>query len=439
MLRVCAAAIISTLLFASTAEARITKGPWVTEDGSSSAVVRIEVDPPAAVTLSIDGAGTHKVIEHASAGVHAIALDQLAPATKYTYVTKSGGVERAASFTTAPADDATAPFTFLVFGDNRTDDTAHASVVRAMAPTASDFVIHTGDFVENGASAAQWQNFFDIEAPLLSTRLLAPAVGNHELVDGSGVNYVKYFGPANATSGTKPEHLNHTFRWENTRFILVNGLSNWKSGVERDWLERALDDADIEKGILWRVVVVHHGPYSSGPHGGNPRFNDARLVPLFKQHKVDIVFSGHDHIYERGLGGGLPFIVTGGGGAPVYRVKKRIPESRHAEAVRHFIEAEVTAKTMTLTAVRADGSHIERCALSKEQAGWFCGGQLEQEPVILEDGGIADLGEPEKTPPPAKSRCSCSEIGAAPEWSGTIPLGGALLLPVIAYARRRRR
>ena len=52
-----------------------------------------------------------------------------------------------------------------------------------MVPIASDFLIHTGDFVENGASLAQWQSFFDIESPLLGGRCLFAAVGNHELTD----------------------------------------------------------------------------------------------------------------------------------------------------------------------------------------------------------------------------------------------------------------
>lgn len=420
-------------LTASAAHAKITKGPWVQLVTPTSAVVRVEVSPPAAVTLDLTGAeGGPVTLESKEAkALHEIALEKLTPSKRYTYSLKAGSASKLASFTTAPTDDSDAPFRFLAYGDNRTDDAAHAAVVRAMVPAPGEFVIHTGDFVENGASPAQWQTFFEIEAPLLVTRPIVSAVGNHELVDGSGINYVKFFGPGGAT---KPEHLDHTFRWGNTRFFLLNGISQWKSGVERQWLEKALGDADNEKGVVWRVVVVHHGPWSSGPHGGNQRFHEAGLPALFKQHKVDVILSGHDHTYERGVGDGLPFVVTGGGGAPLYRLRSRIPQSRHSESTHHFVQAEVNQRVMRLTAVRPDGSRIESCALSKDKEGWFCGdGMTTSSP----DGGSPTLvGEPEKasTPTPT-SRCSCEAVGAKGPRAGAL----AALLPLIAYARRRRR
>jgi predicted phosphodiesterase len=364
--------------------------------------------------------------------MHEIALDDLTPGARYPYVLHSGATARSASFTTAPPEGSDAPFRFLAYGDNRTDDAAHAAVVRAMVPAPGDFLVHTGDFVENGASLAQWQTFFEIEGPLLSTRPIVSCVGNHELVDNSGINYVRFFGPNGAT---RPEHLDHTFRWGNTRFFLLNGLSSWRSGVERVWLDKVLGDADDEKGLVWRIVVVHHGPWSSGPHGGNPRFHEAGLPALFKQHKIDLIFSGHDHVYERGIGEGIPFVVTGGGGAPLYRLRTRTAQSRHGESTHHFVEAEVSPKVLTLTAVRPDGSRIERCALSKDAEGWFCG---DAAPAPSPDGGSAIvLGPPEKAPPPPpRSRCSCDAIGARS--SARIGLAAALL-PLVAYARRRRR
>lgn len=420
------------LVSARPAEAKITKGPWVQRVSATSALVRIEVSPPAAATLELTGGPSAASFESKDAKpLHEIALENLSPGTHYTYSVRSGNSSKLASFTTAPLERADATFRFLAYGDNRTDEAAHAAVVRAMVGSPGDFLIHTGDFVENGASLPQWQAFFEIEAPLLGTRPVVSAVGNHELVDASGVNYTRFFGPSGAT---KPEHLDHTFRWGNTRFFLLNGLSHWKTGVERQWLDRVLADADQETGLAWRVVVVHHGPWSSGPHGGNPRFHEAGLPALFKQHRVDLILSGHDHTYERGLGDGLPFVVTGGGGAPLYRLRGRIPQSRHSESTHHFLEAEVSPHVLSLTAVRPDGSRIERCALSKEGEGWFCGDVVKGP---AEDGGTPRIvGEAESPPPKAPpSRCSCSEVGTPASSLGAV-LG---LVPLVAYARRRRR
>lgn len=419
---------LALLLGASAAHAKITKGPWVQRVTPTSAVVRVEVSPAAAVSLELTGTTT-TLESREPKSLHEIALDHLTPGKRYTYAIKAGTASKLASFTTAPDESADAPFRFLAYGDNRTDDAAHAAVVRAMVPAPGDFLIHTGDFVENGASLPQWQTFFEIEAPLLSTRPIVSAVGNHELVDGSGINYVKFFGPGDAT---KPEHLDHTFRWGNTRFFLLNGLSHWKSGVEREWLDRVLTDADAEKGLVWRVVVVHHGPWSSGPHGGNSNFHDAGLPALFKQHKIDLIFSGHDHTYERGIGDGIAYVVTGGGGAPLYRLRTRVPQSRHSESTHHYVQAEVNHRLLQLTAIRPDGSRIEKCALSKDTEGWFCGDVV----AAPADGGEPALvGEPEKAPP--LSRCSCDTIGRRGSRAEAVWSVAALLVPIVAHARRR--
>lgn len=452
MSRLRSALAAALVLFAPSAHAagRITKGPWVQRVGPTTAVLRVEVEPASAVSLEVgigmpDGPAGHRVVDDADVkSLHAFPLEGLTPASRYSYSVRAGTASKLATFTTAPPEDSDAPFRFLVYGDNRTDDAAHAAVVRAMVPSASDFIIHTGDFVENGGSLPQWQTFFDIEAPLLNSRCLVSAVGNHELVDGSGVNYVKFFGPPSANRTSKPEHLDHTFRWGNTRFFLLNGIAHFKpNSVERMWLEKVLADSDAEKGITWRVIVVHHGPWSSGPHGGNPRLHETGTLALFKQHKIDLVLSGHDHVYERGLGNGLPFVVTGGGGAPLYRLRARIPESRKSEAVHHFVEVEASARTLQLTSIRVDGSRIERCALAKEAAGWFCGDSL---PVPSADGGALTLGEPEKpppsasAPPPKASRCSCRAVGADDPGSSSFPLAIApWSLALVAYAWRRRR
>ncbi|MBX3220945.1 MAG: metallophosphoesterase [Labilithrix sp.] len=422
----------------------ITKGPWVQRVTSSSAVVRVEVDPPAAAAVEIGlgptegDSGQRVFTSDAPRALHTIVLDGLQPGTRYPYSVRVGATSKYAAFVTAPPDEGDAPFRFLVYGDNRTDDAAHAAVVRAMVPAATDFLVHTGDFVADGGSAAEWQTFFDIEAPLLGARCLFSCVGNHELTDGSGIAYARFFGPTDlpavvdagraptgrAPAALRPEHLNGTYRWGNTRFFFINGLVSYRGTVDRTWLETALTEADAEASLKWRVVVVHHGPWSSGPHGKNARLHDAGIIPLLKEHKVDLILSGHDHIYERGFADGLAYVVSGGGGAPVYPIKAPLPEARKLESVRHFVDVSVSGAAMQFVATRADGSTIERCALSKALGGWDCDGT----------GAVAP------SPPPAPtSRCACDVVGATP-WVGAAPLGGvALGAVVLAFVRRRRR
>lgn len=440
------------LLFASagTASAAITKGPWVQRVTPTSAVVRFEVDPPApaVVKLGADapmrdgGAGRFESPEARS--LHSVTLTGLDPATRYAYEVSTAGATKLSAVTTAPTEDSTAPFRFMVYGDNRTDDAAHAAVVRGMAAVQSDFLVHTGDFVENGASKAQWQTFFDIEAPLLREKPLFSCVGNHELVDGTGVEYVRYFGPSDVVGAITapdaspkqllpPEHINSTFRWGNARFFMLNGMVAWRSGADRTWLEKALADADGEKGLVWRIVVVHFGPWSSGPHGNNLRLHDAGIPAMLRSHKVDLVLSGHDHIYERGWAEGMAYIVTGGGGAPTYRIKSALPSARKFESVRHFVEASVSQAAISFGALRPDGSVIERCALRKE-GGWDCDAPAKTDATTSPTSPSAPSMD---SSPPQASRCSCRVAGEHVTTSG--PFAASIAAMIAVCVRRRRR
>ena len=419
----------------------IRKGPWTQRVTPHSAVVRIEVDPPAPVTLELGmmgppgttDSGIGSVIESREVrALHSILVQNLEPATRYPFTVRVSGAQRYGALTTAPAEDSGTTFRFLIYGDTRSDDTAHASVVRAMEVARSDFVVYTGDLVENGASPSQWQAFFDIEAPITRERPIFATVGNHELTDGAGMQFVRYFGSADVPAGDTLtlDQLSGTFRWANTRFFLINGMVNYSSGAMRAWLDKVLTDSDTEPGLVWRIVVVHHGLWSSGPHGNNPLLHEAKLPELLRAHKVDLVISGHDHIYERGFAEGLAYLVSGGGGAPVYRVKKAQPTSRRYESVRHFIEASVSGVGINFVATRTDTSIIEQCALRKG-AGWDCDGEKSEIDASPPTAATAAT-------PSSGSKCGCRAVGD----SGDSSSGVACVLMAIgaaAIAARSRR
>jgi hypothetical protein len=446
----------------------IVKGPWTQHVTPTSAIVRVEVDPPSPVTLELGMSGVVGTADSGVASVvesrevratHSIFVQNLAPATRYGVTVRARGAQEYGALTTSPREDSGAPFRFLIYGDNRTDDIAHAAVVRAMVAAKSDFLVHTGDFVDEGGSAAQWQTFFDIEAPLLRDRCLFSCVGNHELVDGAGIEYVRYFGPAEPpvvlpkpapSLGGRPRaiplpidagepplslaQLSGSFRWSNARFFLVNGMVDYAAGPTRAWLENALSDSDNEAGLVWRIVVVHHGPWSSGPHGNNARLHDGKIPDLLRAHKVDLVISGHDHLYDRGSSDGIAYLVSGGGGAPVYGVKKAQPTSRRYESVRHFIDASASAVALQFVATRLDGSTIERCALRKT-AGWDC----DSANAAIPASGSASAGStvPPEAPVISKSKCGCDVVGAAGDPGRAVVLGLAVSSAVLVWRRRK--
>jgi hypothetical protein len=412
--------------------------------------VRFELDAPgpAAVEVVREGESEPGRVfdDHKADAFHVIPLRGLEPASRYAYTVRAGdAVLGTGRFATAPKIGSGAPLKFLVYGDDRTDPAAHQVVVRALEATPSDLLVNTGDLVEDGASADDWRSFFDTETPLLRNRPIFVSIGNHELYDDwAGANFARFFGLSGDPGGATPYG---SVRIADVRFFFLNGMHDWKSGEERRWLERELASDDAEPGLVWRVVVVHHGPWSAGPHGGNTKLLDAHVPELLSAHKVDLVLSGHDHIYERGDAGLLKYIVSGGGGAPLYRVEEPTATTRKVEASYHFVEISAGADALRIVAHRLDGSTIEQCDLIKERP-WGCDPNPWVRPAswrAAQSGSRAAqaqstdsaAGTPART---SSSRCGCEVPGGRQISQGaTRALAALVLLAGLVAARLRPR
>jgi 3',5'-cyclic AMP phosphodiesterase CpdA len=441
-----AAASAVRVAHASPAPARIAKGPYLTGLSDQGTDVRFELDASGAAVVEAlregDSDPPRVFDDHKADAFHVIPLRGLQPASRYSYTVRAGGaVLGTGRFATAPKIDSGAPLRFLVYGDDRTDPAAHQVVVRALEATPSDLLVNTGDLVEDGASADDWRSFFDTETPLLRNRPIFVSIGNHELYDDwAGANFARFFGLSGETGGAAPYG---SVRVAGVRFFFLNGMHDWRSGDERHWLEGELASADAEPGLTWRVVVVHHGPWSAGPHGGNAKLLDAHVPELLAAHKVDLVLSGHDHIYERGDSGLLKYIVSGGGGAPLYRVEEPTATTRKVEAAYHFVEISAGADALRIVAHRLDGSTIEQCDLLKERP-WGCDPVPWVAPASARGGRGAAAGsrapqaEGAQQAPAAssRSRCGCEVPGGGP---GSTPAAGVLLGLVGLVARGRSR
>ncbi len=407
--------------------ATITKGPYLQALGQKAVTIKIEVSMPETVTIEVTGPANFKATKASESAkkFHSLRIDGLSPGTTYDYKVMAAGAESSsASFTTAPAENK--PFKFVLYGDNRSDASTHAAIVRMIEKAPADFLLHTGDMVQTGDNEAEWQEFFGIENKLLSSRSIFVAVGNHELTtpDPTGqVTFLRYFGSIDDDGRERP-HLYGSFRWSNTRFFLLNAMDDW-TGDERDWLKSELASAVNESGLVHRIAVLHHGPFSSGRHGNNLRLHKNGIVDILRDHKVGLVFAGHDHVYERGEGQGLKYVVSGGAGAPLYSRGKGTPETQKFESVNHYLEVAIDGEEVAIVARRASGSIIERCSF-KGLDKWSCSSG-DEKPV-----GSAPLPVQK-----AGSSCVCTAAGAGSGAAGSVSLAGLATLLLIVRRRQR--
>jgi 3',5'-cyclic AMP phosphodiesterase CpdA len=109
------------------------------------------------------------------------------------------------------------------------------------------------------------------------------------------------------------------------------------------------------------IVCFHEPPFSVGPHGDN--FEVQRtLHPLFVRYHVPLVFCGHDHLYYHTKRDGVVYVVTGGGGAPLYppvNTQYGIPGDVY-KTTYHIVRCVATGGSIQCTAITPDNQVIDR-------------------------------------------------------------------------------
>jgi len=328
----------------------LVRGPYLQSVTADSIIIVWETDSPGPGEIVYGETEEYgsSAADPAVDARHVITLTNLAPYTVYHYRVESGGapLSEELTFRTAAGPDQT-EFTFVAFGDTRTQHQIHQEVVDSIVALEPDLVLHTGDLVANGRIASLWETFFEVERELMARVPLFPALGNHE------ANHQHYFDlfylPGNERW--------YAFDYGNARFIClqVDGFADFDSQSEQyAWLEETLA-ANTQP---WLFVNFHLPPYSSSRDVSEQSVRQA-LTPLFEQYGVDVVFTGHHHNYERNEANGVTYIVTGGGGAPLCVMEDREPTRAAFAVAYHFVWLEVDGGRLEATVFSSKGKVLD--------------------------------------------------------------------------------
>ncbi len=344
----CAAA-----LPADGSEEKLVGGPFVVHAGPRAATV-VWVTQAGEARLGTDP----KELREASPSlrVHKAGFTNLKPGQKY-YYDVLGRDEGKGSFKTAPTGPAS--FQFVVYGDTRTRHALHQRIVDAVVKVEPDFVLHTGDLVADGTNTSQWPVFFQIERELLRKTVFFPALGNHER---NSRHFYEFF------DITTPYY---SFDWGSAHFTILNSdlgnAAESEQAKERFWAEQLRwleEDLTAHRKADFRFVAMHHPPFTAVKRRQGPNPHLTAMVPLFEQYRVAAVFLGHDHNYQHHLKNGVRYIVTGGGGAPLYPVDAPIEGiTQKVESTEHYVRVCIEGDRAVMEAVALDGHLIDRIEL----------------------------------------------------------------------------
>jgi len=342
---------------------RMVKGPYLQDLAPTSITVMWQMEPQVAARLIVDGPGGQRVQDIKGDRITEAQIDGLEPSSRYRYRVEAGGQTWQGEFATAPPVGKDIPFSFIVVGDSRDGVEQHRRVVNRMAQEVPDFVLGTGDMVDEGYRQEQWQSFFDVENNMLRDNVYFPALGNHDR-QGRGRTADSYRAFFSVPENGGDSERYYAFTYASARFLILD--SNAYSFALTDqtaWIERELIAARQDPTIHHIFVVMHHPPFSISLHGGNTDLRE-RWTPLFEQYGVTAVFSGHDHVYSRAEHDGHRYFVTGGGGAPLYPRRPKsnpidVAAVKKFERTLHYLRVTITGNRVEVTGVRADGTTIE--------------------------------------------------------------------------------
>ena len=178
---------------------------------------------------------------------------------------------------------------FAAIGDMGSGDKAQYDIAQRMveyrAKFPFDFVIMLGDNIYGHKSPDALVKKFEMpyKALIDAGVQFHAALGNH---DDSNERFYKFFN----MNGQQY----YSFKKGNVRFFVLD--TNYMDPKQLAWLEKELSN---NAGSDWKICYFHHPLYSSGAFHGSSTELRLILEPIFLKYGVDVVFAGHEHVYER--------------------------------------------------------------------------------------------------------------------------------------------
>ncbi len=317
----------------------ILRGPYLQSATPTSLVIRWRTDNTEASVVSYGLERNALTLNTKAEGIateHVVQLTNLQPGTRYYYTVGPAAVPPPAaaaekkttaedappkngtfSFVTPPPVGPAKPTRVWVLGDpgtkNKTQEAVRDVYYTFTGKRDTDLWLMLGDNAYPDGTDADYQKaVFEMYPQTLRTACLWPALGNHDgksanSITQSGVYYDIFTLPTRAQAGgvMSGTEAYYSFDYANIPFICLDSHDSDRSpnGAMMQWLKADLAATQRD----WIIAYFHHPTYTKGTHDSDKdsdsagRMNDMRAIflPVLEQGGVDLILTGHSHVYER--------------------------------------------------------------------------------------------------------------------------------------------
>jgi predicted MPP superfamily phosphohydrolase len=192
-------------------------------------------------------------------------------------------------------------FSFIFMSDSQADPdtgdyTAWGKMLQMAAadPSRPAFIMMSGDLVNDGNDQEEWDAFFRAGGQALKDLKLYPAVGNHDNTElFNNIFDLPYNGPP-GKKGTF-----YSFDYGDAHFTVLDSNAMGAADQEDiDWFKNDLAQSDKKH----KIVMFHHPVYPAVDIPKDIMRSETIqkiFVPIMEKAEVDLVLSGHQHVYMR--------------------------------------------------------------------------------------------------------------------------------------------
>jgi Icc-related predicted phosphoesterase len=233
-------------------------------------------------------------------------------------------------------------FDFVAYGDCRHNVAVHKEIVDTFARTNPKFVLVTGDLVDEPDKEEDWQSWRDVTKDLRAKSEYLCAVGDHdwEKVD----TFLKEF---------KLEKWYYDRRIGDVHAFMLDSR-NFTDKAQMEWLEKNASASTAKH----KFAVFHHPPFMIDHKRGQEAEALRPLIhPLLVKLKFCAAFCGHQHGFYSTVRDGVRYVVTAGGGAPLWKIDPSLGQPGDlSKKFYHFLGFTDTGKRIEARVFEKDGT-----------------------------------------------------------------------------------